>query len=168
MPAGNRLEFVLRPRIALGVAADKMHRPAEYDLIDGTAEEGFGALLQLPDEGADYIGERDRTSRQARAFLHQFGAENAFEGAHMPPLAAADVLGDGGAAIKDFVVVVAEKQDRGDGGVRILERNQQGTVLADGGDGRVRRPEIHPAIERHGLPFPAEIAGVVWVLGGII
>jgi hypothetical protein len=33
----------------------------------------------------------------------------------MPSLAAADVLGDGSAAIKDLVVVVAEKQDRGDG-----------------------------------------------------
>ena len=44
-PRFARLCRVLRPHIALGVAADKMHRPAEYDLIDGTAEEGFGALL---------------------------------------------------------------------------------------------------------------------------
>ena len=60
MPARNRLKLVLCPRITLGVAADEMHRAAEYDLIDDTAEEGFRALLQLPDEGADYIGERDR------------------------------------------------------------------------------------------------------------
>jgi hypothetical protein len=91
--------------------------------------------------------------------VHQLGAEDAFEGAHMPSLAAADVLGDGGSAIKDLVVVVAEKQDRGDGGVRILERNQQGTVVADGGDGRVRCAEIHPAIERH-RQFPTVAGGL--------
>ena len=66
-----------------------------------TAEEGFRALLQLPDEGADHVGEGDRGFRQARAFVHQLGAEDAFEGAHMPSLAAADVLGDGGSAIKN-------------------------------------------------------------------
>jgi hypothetical protein len=135
-----------------------MHRAAEYDLIDDTAEEGFRALFQLPDEGADYIGERDRGLRQPGAFVHQLGAEDALEGAHVPPLDAADVLGDGGSAAKDLAVVIAEKQDRGDGGVRILERNQQRAVLADGGDGRVRRAEINPAIERH-RSIPDRAAG---------
>lgn len=63
----------------------------------------FSCLMKAP----IHVGERDGGSRQARAFVHQLGAEDAFEGAHMPSLAAADVLGDGGSAIKDLVVVIA-------------------------------------------------------------
>ena len=71
--------------------------------------------LQLADEDAQDLGERQRVALDPRRVAEQRSAEHALERAHQPPVGAGDIFAHRLPAEMDAVILEREEDHRGDG-----------------------------------------------------
>ncbi|OIQ72063.1 hypothetical protein GALL_463190 [mine drainage metagenome] len=89
--AGDRLQYILRCAVAVGIAIDKMHRAAQHDLSDLALGFSLQPRFQMPEKAPDDVLERHRARAHPGLLMDEAGAERAFQPPHQPPVVMPDI-----------------------------------------------------------------------------
>ena len=142
------LQHRLGPSIRLVVAVDEADRAAVHDGVDLLAEEAFGALLQLADEDAHDVPERDAPAAERRGLVDQRRGEDRLQRPHQPAVMLVDVGLDRLAAEEDPPMRLEIEEDRrGDQRRLALDGRKHRRAVPQHAERRVRRAEIKSAGE---------------------
>ncbi|VTQ31191.1 Uncharacterised protein [Pseudomonas putida] len=107
------------------VFVDEEHRAAQHHLVEFTASGRLSALLELADEHAQQVLERQGAAQHAGVVLDQLRAQQAFQRAHQAAFVAFQVLVQRQAAIHRAPLFDIEEHHRGQGDLAVFQGNQR-------------------------------------------
>lgn len=137
----------LRFGIARRIVVDKKYRAADHHALQFVTALRLRDLAQVPqiaDHDVDIA--RAEAGRDLGCFVHEIGAENAFDRAHEPAVEAIDVRADGVAAVTARVVIGADENGRRHVVEARFELGQAHAAAGGIGECGIGRAEVNCAV----------------------